>query len=206
MSQVFRQKLIADHMEMAAAIAADCTTKFKLRSLLPYEDVLGYAQQGLVEAANRYSPQHGTSFRTFSWSRIKGAIIDGVRKTSRQGYSRVEDDLLAEDRADVLHSRNRDPQTIEAMADQESLLDPPESRLDRKRLRARLLKAIDGLPARERDVTLRHYYRGEELVAISRDKGLCHDYVGRIHTSSIRQLRAALAGTASSYVSAEAVQ
>ena len=206
MSEDFRQKLIADHMEMAAAIAADCTTKFKLRSLLPYEDVLGYAQQGLVEAANRYSPEHGTSFRTFSWSRIKGAIIDGVRKTSRQGYHPLEGDLLGDHRDDAPHSRNRDPQTIEAMADQESLLDPPENRLDRKRLRARLLKAIDELPARERDVTLRHYYRGEDLVAISRDKGLCHDYVGRIHTSSIRQLRASLAGAANSYVSAGAFQ
>ena len=66
MTEDFRRKLIADHMEMAAAIAADCAARFNLFPLLPYDDVLGYAQQGLVEAANRYSPENGTNFRTFS--------------------------------------------------------------------------------------------------------------------------------------------
>ena len=60
MQDDFRNKLIADHMEMAAAIASDCATKFNLFSLLPYSDLVAYAQQGLVEAASRYSPARST--------------------------------------------------------------------------------------------------------------------------------------------------
>src|SRR5262249_28499421 len=89
MQDDFRKKLIADHMEMAVAIASECVLKFNLSSLLPYADVVAYAQQGLVEAANRYSPQCGTHFRSYSWPRIKGAVIDGVRKHKRYGFSRT---------------------------------------------------------------------------------------------------------------------
>jgi len=204
MTEDFRQKLIADHMEMAAAIAADCAARFNLFALLPYDDVLGYAQQGLVEAANRYSPENGTNFRTFSWTRIKGAIIDGVRKHSREGYTRAAG--APDQRHEGPGPRRSSAPALDTLTDEESVLNPAEARLDNKRLRASLLKAIDALPARQREVTLRHYYRGEELVTISKDQGLSHDYVGRIHTSSLRQLRSSLAGTVREYLSAEALQ
>jgi RNA polymerase sigma factor (sigma-70 family) len=205
MSNDARQKLIADHMEMAAAIAADCASKYNLYSLLPYDDILAYARQGLVEAANRYSPGSGASFRTFSWTRIKGAIIDGVRKTGRYGYS-GDEAQTDEERSQPIQVGEPTPLEIDGVTDEESLLDPPESRLDRKRLRMHLLTAIAALPARQREVTLRHYYLDEDIVAISRDKGLCHDYVGRVRARSLEQLRVSLGRVLSSYGSAEAVQ
>jgi RNA polymerase sigma factor for flagellar operon FliA len=204
MTEDSRQKLIADHMEMAAAIAADCATRFNLFALLPYDDVLGYAQQGLVEAANRYSPDSGTSFRTFSWTRIKGAVIDGVRKHRRDGYTRSRG--APEHRHEGPTPGRPSASDVEALTDEESIFDPPEARLDRQRLRASLLKAIDALPPRQREVTLRHYYRDEELITISKDQGLSHDYVSRVHTSSLRQLRTSLAGDLRGHLATEASQ
>ena len=168
-----RNKLIADHMEMAAAIASDCVTKFNLFSLLPYADVLGYAQQGLVEAANRYSPESGTKFRSYSWSRIKGAVIDGVRKCSRHGYSRT---LGAADHDPPDGPAPKaTPQTLDAIADEKTVPGSAESNVDARRLRAALLRAIEALPPRQREVTLCHYYRGQDLVDISKQKGLSED-------------------------------
>ncbi|MCR9291400.1 MAG: sigma-70 family RNA polymerase sigma factor [bacterium] len=37
---------------------------------------------GLVEAANNYDPRSGTAFRTFAYPRIRGAIVDELRKSS----------------------------------------------------------------------------------------------------------------------------
>jgi len=204
MQDDFRKKLIADHMEMAAAIASECVTKFNLFSLLPYADVLGYAQQGLVEAANRYSPESGTKFRSYSWSRIRGAVIDGVRKCSRHGFSRTLGAPTYEP-ADGPAPKAK-PQELDAIADEKSVQGSAEDDVDASRLRAVLLRAIEALPARQRDVTLRHYYRGQDLVDISEQDGLSEDYVGRIHATSLRQLRAALGETLRDYVSAEAPQ
>ena len=204
MQDEFRNKLIADHMEMAAAIASDCATKFNLFSLLPYADVLAYAQQGLVEAARRYSPDSGTKFRTYSWSRIKGAIIDGVRKNSRHGFTRK---LGAPDHDEHDGPAPKPvPNSLDAVPDETSVDASAEDRADASRLREALLRAIDGLPPRHRDLTLRHYFRGEDLVELSKEYGLCDDYVVRIHKSALRYLRSALADDLPGDVSAEALQ
>ena len=204
MTEDSRQKLIADHMEMAAAIAADCASRFNLHGLLPYDDVLGYAQQGLVEAANRYSPEAGTNFRTFSWTRIKGAIIDGVRKHRREGYTRSGG--APDQRHEGPAPRQSKASDLDALSDEESAFNSAEDRLDSKRLRASLLRAIDALPPRQREVTLRHYYRGEDLVTISKDDGLSNHYVKRVHLNSLRQLRSSLSNAVRGYLSSEGLQ
>jgi RNA polymerase sigma factor FliA len=205
MQEDLRNKLIADHLEMAAAIAAECVSEFNLRPLLPFSDVLGYAQQGLVEAANRYSPETGTKFRSFSWSRIRGAVIDGVRKNGRVGYTRGQTpaDLDAVDAVPTTRTKATSPETL---PDESSVLNSVESTVDASRLREAVLRAIDELPPRERDITLRHYYRGEEIIDISQDYGLTHQHVSRIHCECLRQLRASLGEAARAYLKPEIAQ
>lgn len=43
------------------------------------EDLRSAAYLGLVEAANRFKPEHGVCFSTFAYPRINGAIIDYLR-------------------------------------------------------------------------------------------------------------------------------
>src|SRR5579862_9811346 len=37
---------------------------------------------GLVEAANRFDPERGVKFETFAYSRIRGAVVDEMRRNS----------------------------------------------------------------------------------------------------------------------------
>src|SRR6266404_5239797 len=37
---------------------------------------------GLVEAANRFEPERGIAFKTFAYTRIRGAIYDELRRNS----------------------------------------------------------------------------------------------------------------------------
>ncbi len=53
------------------------------RRLPPYvelDDLIGYGQVGLAEAARDYDPEHGTQFTTFAYYRIRGAILDGLSR------------------------------------------------------------------------------------------------------------------------------
>jgi RNA polymerase sigma factor for flagellar operon FliA len=55
------------------------------------DDLRGFAQQGLLEAVDRYEPERG-DFRRFAHYRVRGAMLDGLRKMgdwSRRGYERV---------------------------------------------------------------------------------------------------------------------
>lgn len=44
------------------------------------DDLLGYGTIGLIQAMEKYDPQHQTKFETFAQLRIRGAIIDSLRQ------------------------------------------------------------------------------------------------------------------------------
>lgn len=46
------------------------------------EDMIGYGILGLLEAAERFQPDKGIQFATFASKRIRGAILDALRKDS----------------------------------------------------------------------------------------------------------------------------
>ncbi|NLE87508.1 MAG: sigma-70 family RNA polymerase sigma factor [Myxococcales bacterium] len=51
-----------------------------------------WGREGLLDAARRFDPSRGIGFRTFAYYRVRGAILDGLRKMgtwSRRGYERV---------------------------------------------------------------------------------------------------------------------
>jgi len=44
------------------------------------EDLLGHALVGLIDAVDRYDPEHGTPFEAFAGPRIRGSILDALRR------------------------------------------------------------------------------------------------------------------------------
>jgi RNA polymerase sigma factor for flagellar operon FliA len=56
------------------------------------DELAAFGRQGLVEAAARFDPNRGEDFRRFAYFRVKGAMLDGIRKMgtwSRRGYERI---------------------------------------------------------------------------------------------------------------------
>ena len=46
-------------------------------------ELLSYGREGLLDAARRFDPSRGVPFRGYASFRVRGAIIDGVRKSAR---------------------------------------------------------------------------------------------------------------------------
>jgi RNA polymerase sigma factor for flagellar operon FliA len=57
---------------------------WKIHQQLPphveLDDLIGYGQIGLAEAARDYDPERRTEFTTFAYYRIRGAILDGLSR------------------------------------------------------------------------------------------------------------------------------
>jgi RNA polymerase sigma factor for flagellar operon FliA len=90
-------RLVEDHLHLVHSIASKLRRRLG-RTMEP-GDLVGYGTQGLIEAARRFDPKQGTSFSTFAYYRIRGAIFDGMRTMgwySRGDYARFR----AEERAD----------------------------------------------------------------------------------------------------------
>ena len=92
---VDREKLILDHLPLVKL------TLNRLSHALPphidKDDLLETGIVGLIEAANRFDPSHGSNFASFAKARIRGAIVDELRsqdwvpRSLRQKAKEVED-------------------------------------------------------------------------------------------------------------------
>jgi RNA polymerase sigma factor for flagellar operon FliA len=77
-------------------------------SYIELDDLIGYGQVGLAQAARDFDPQRGIQFSTFAYYRIRGAILDGanqmnwLKRSTRAGdaYDRMSGDVLGTDAAD----------------------------------------------------------------------------------------------------------
>jgi RNA polymerase sigma factor for flagellar operon FliA len=64
------------------------------------EDLIGYGQVGLVQAARSYDPQSGVEFATYAFYRVRGAIFDGyasMQWLTRSQYRRICERQLSDE-------------------------------------------------------------------------------------------------------------
>jgi len=57
------------------------------------DELRAYGRQGLVEASQRFEPEKGNDFRAFAYLRVRGAMLDGLRRMgqwTRRGYETVQ--------------------------------------------------------------------------------------------------------------------
>lgn len=64
----------------------------QLGEVLDLDEMLSFGREGLLEAARRFEPDRGVSFRRFANYRVRGAILDGMRshgRMSRRTWEKV---------------------------------------------------------------------------------------------------------------------
>lgn len=75
-----------------------------------FEDLVSYGIIGLIDAIEKFDPTKGIKFETYATLRIKGAIIDELRKISWIPKSAVSKlSLLNQAREELESSLNREP-------------------------------------------------------------------------------------------------
>ena len=113
-----RQRLVESHLTFVRSVAAK--VKEQLPREIEFDDLVSYGTQGLIEAAERYDPAHGTAFSTFSYYRIRGAIFDGLRGMGwlpRGEYAKIR----FEERSNAYLQNLADRETGTAAEDREDL-------------------------------------------------------------------------------------
>ena len=74
-----RQVLAQRYMPYAAEVARKYSRR-RRQFGIEWDELRGAAMLGLVDAAQRYEPDQGVAFEAFSRTRIRGAIIDHLRR------------------------------------------------------------------------------------------------------------------------------
>jgi len=99
-------ELVFGHQGLVKAIARGIHRSFP--SFIELDDLIGYGQLGLAQAARDFDPERGIQFSTFAYYRIRGAILDGANQmnwlkrstVAGSAYERMSGDVLANDAAD----------------------------------------------------------------------------------------------------------
>jgi len=108
------EKLVRQHTPLVVKIAK--SMKRKLPSHIELNDLLQSGFVGLIEANKKFKSDKGAKFETFASIRIKGAIIDDLRKNSWGNRGSI---LGAKELADAtsrIEQRNKRPATAEEVA------------------------------------------------------------------------------------------
>jgi RNA polymerase sigma factor for flagellar operon FliA len=72
--------MIMRHMPLVAFVVGRMSTDNQKTLGLDREDALGYGIEGLIQAVDAFDPDRGTSFASFAVRRIRGSILDAIRK------------------------------------------------------------------------------------------------------------------------------
>lgn len=76
-SEEAREKLIEEYAYLAK-YAVD-RLNLSPSGVLSYEDLIGHAIVGLIDAIEKYDPSRNVKFETYALSRIRGEVIDVIR-------------------------------------------------------------------------------------------------------------------------------
>jgi RNA polymerase sigma factor for flagellar operon FliA len=77
-ADVDRERLILDHVPLLKHIAGRMA--IDLPSSIDRDDLIGFGMIGLVQAADAWEPGRGLQFSTFAYTKVRGAILDELRR------------------------------------------------------------------------------------------------------------------------------
>jgi RNA polymerase sigma factor for flagellar operon FliA len=207
-------RLIEGYRSYAHAIAAEMLRKFP--PAVDKDDVIGAAELGLVEAAQRYDPSRGVVFKTYAYYRIRGAIYDAMRKMGwlQKSVPSLRFEAAANEYLKDYTSGGAvdESSNVDGFGDLQNLAsaltscyvlsleslpaepaDPsgtsPEESCSRAERRAQLHRALTELPTRNRELIEEYYFRDATLDEIGRKLGLSKSWLSRLHARTLEMIR-----------------
>ncbi len=196
------EALIEDHTKMVHHLARRLRRELSLRGEI--DDLVAFGYGGLLEARERFDESRGVQFQTFAYYRVRGAMLDGVRKMAqlpRRAHERVREQESVSPTAmpqpgptqlERVFARVSAGLTAAGPCHGALVGDSPEDFILRQESVERLLQALSGLSHRERSIVRGYYFEGRTLDAIAKELGISKSWASRIHTGALRTLRHAL--------------
>lgn len=75
-----RDQMILQHLPLVAFVVGHMSIDHGRPLGLEREDAMGYGIEGLIQAVDAFDPERGTSFASFAVRRIRGSILDAIRR------------------------------------------------------------------------------------------------------------------------------
>lgn len=190
-------------------------------SVIGWDDLVSVGMMGLIQAHRRYDPAAGRPFEVYAEFRIKGAIIDELRRVDpfsqphRRKVKQLSTAVLELTRelgrepeeAELAHHLKLSPAQIRELKEQsQSLKFHPVEEIDRHSLsydiavsgwqradiEIALTRAIGELDKRSQTIISLYYMEGLTMAEIAEILELTEARISQLHTAAIKMLREAV--------------
>ncbi len=181
---------------------------------IDFSDYLQYARVGLIEAVDRFNPDLNASFDTFASYRVRGAILNGIRRYTEKSSQKAYRQVVLRERTESLRERSDDADPQEVFedlvdttiglalgyiledsslwnAEQTDRASDPYQSLELKRLQERIALIVKALPDRERTIIRYHYYEHMEFSVVAEILGLSKGRISQLHARALRLIQEA---------------
>lgn len=215
-----RDKLVSEHYDMARRIALRVARR--LPEWIQKDDVIASALVGLTEAADRYDTTRGEPFVAFAERRIRGAVLDELRRGDIMPRRvRVEARKVGEAVRSLENSLGRPPEDEEVAAKlgvaieeyrdrleglthvavvelaerhEELMIDEntPAGIAEKRQLIARMRVGLGKLKERDAQVLSLYYLEDLSYLEIGHVLGVTESRVCQLHSRAIARLRVEL--------------
>jgi RNA polymerase sigma factor FliA len=206
------------------AISRTLGRTIKLPPCINIEDLKSWGLEGLIKAKEKFKPNKNCKFKTYAYYRIKGEILDGIRKEwsyrnpmgHKKFYENIED-KIADVVQSILETENEEPVAL-ALTNKEqreklhnlvntsamvyllSMEELKETTPSKKNFeinydRILLSDEINSLAADEQQIIKMFYYEGFPQSEIAQKLHLSKSKVCRIHKKILNKLRVNLEET-----------
>ncbi|MFZ0452504.1 MAG: sigma-70 family RNA polymerase sigma factor [Ignavibacteriaceae bacterium] len=164
-------------------------SRFINLDILDDRDYFQFGIEGLSEAIDRFDPDYGTKFETYAIQRIRGKIIDELRKLQKK---RTSPDGVNYNNVSLNSTIDEDENyTLSDIIP--SSYDSPNEEVEKNEAIEFLTEAIKNLPERDRMIISLYYYEHLNYQEISKILSITVSRVSQVHSKIIKTLKTRLA-------------
>jgi len=167
-------------------------SKFMKLNIVDEKDYFQFGIEGLSEAIERFDPDYGTKFETYAIQRIRGKIIDELRKLQIKPRNTQNPDSEFRYRNVSLNNPYDNDEGYMLSEVIPSDAEKPDEIVQKDEQKDLLVEAVKSLNERDRLVITLYYYENLNYNEIAEVLNITISRVSQIHSKIMKELKSKL--------------
>jgi RNA polymerase sigma factor (sigma-70 family) len=163
--------LASNHVGLVYHVSSQMCRRIKRRPRVEITELISPGTLGLIRAVETFDPDRGTAFSTHAVPRIRGAILDDLRRKGVLSLSHLRNDRIFARQS----GRYTEPTALTAIEKAETA--------------ALIASALSCLPVKQRQVLYACFWEGKRGREIAREMGCAESNVSALRRRGLERLR-----------------
>ncbi len=195
-----RDKLVLDNLQLVKKVASKIYYRIP-KGEIEFDELVNIGVIGLMKAIEKYDKEKA-NFSTYAYIRIRGEILDYLRSLDilpRGLRDKVKKGEIVDENMDIPLSNSAIFLSIEKAIDGTddlkfvdtlvSKLESPEEYAEKSELREKLLKVLDTLSEKEKQILQMIYFEEKDLKDISEKLNISISRISQIKSQALKKLK-----------------